>query len=150
MSKLFSRSGGLFLQIIKFGIVGVIATLIDYAVYLVCTRGFHWDVLWSQAVAFALSLVVNFILSMKFVFRAKEGLSLRWQILIFLVSSLIGFGINEGLLALGDYIFDYSVYPFADLLVKVVATVVSMTWNFISKKLFLESRAPSSEPPENP
>ena len=128
-------------QIIKFGIVGVIATAIDYAVYALFTRAFSVNIYLSEFIAFAISLVVNFLLSMKFVFKANENLSKTVQIVFFTVSSVIGFFINLGLLKLGDVIFNYEELKYMDFVVKVVATGVSMAWNFVSKKLTLERKS---------
>ena len=58
----------LIIQLIKFGIVGVIATLIDLAVLMVLKEILDVDVLAASAVAFSVSVIANYILSMLFVF----------------------------------------------------------------------------------
>ena len=58
----------LIIQLIKFGIVGVIATLIDLAVLMLLKEFMHVDVLVASAVAFSVSVIANYILSMLFVF----------------------------------------------------------------------------------
>ena len=54
----------LILQLIRFGIVGVIATLIDVGVLTLLKEVAHWEVLTASACSFAASVVVNYILSM--------------------------------------------------------------------------------------
>ena len=60
----------LIIQLIKFGIVGVIATLIDLAVLMLLKEFMHVDVLVASAVAFSVSVIANYILSMLFVFKS--------------------------------------------------------------------------------
>ena len=50
-------------QIARFGVVGVIAFVIDYAVLLVLTEWFHVHYLISSAVAFLVSVIFNYVLS---------------------------------------------------------------------------------------
>ena len=57
-------------QLIKFGIVGVGATLIDLAVQMVLKEFMKVDVLAASAVAFSVSVIANYILSMLFVFKS--------------------------------------------------------------------------------
>ncbi|MDE6912128.1 MAG: GtrA family protein, partial [Lachnospiraceae bacterium] len=91
-------------QIIKFGFVGVLCFLIDFAI---STGLFHLlNNITSRNIAtavggffgFTISVVVNYILSMKFVFERKEDLSRKKEFVIFLILSVIGLGINEAIL----------------------------------------------------
>ena len=60
------------LQIIKFGIVGIIATFVDVGVLVALKELLHVDVLVSSAISFCVSVAVNYILSMTFVFKSKN------------------------------------------------------------------------------
>ena len=62
----------LIIQLIKFGIVGVIATLIDLAVLMLLKEFMHVDVLVASAVAFSVSVIANYILSMLLFLRAVK------------------------------------------------------------------------------
>ena len=53
----------LIIQLIKFGIVGVIATLIDLGVLMFLKEILHVDALFASALSFSASVVVNYILS---------------------------------------------------------------------------------------
>ena len=59
-------------QILKFGIVGVIATIIDVGLYSLLTEviGIHYAI--SQVISFAISLAFNYWASIKWVFDAKK------------------------------------------------------------------------------
>ena len=140
-------------QIIKFGFVGGICFLIDFAI---STGIFHFlqsvidkniAVVISTALGFVISVVVNYILSMKFVFDRRDDLSKRKEFVVFVVLSIGGLVISEiiTLICNGVYtnngwlvnnISDTIWYGFS----RVVSTAVVMVYNFISRKIFLEKK----------
>lgn len=135
-SKLTDDSGkrpGLMGQIAGFGVVGVLAFLIDYGVMILLTEVFGVNYLVSTTISFIVSLIFNYLMSMRFVFAHKQGMSRGREFVLFVVFSVIGLGINNlvmwaGVSWLG---FDYR-------LVKFVATAIVMVWNFVTRKLFLD------------
>lgn len=56
-------------QILKFGMVGLLCFVIDYGLMTFLTELFHLHYLVSCSVSFTVSVAVNYLLSMKFVFR---------------------------------------------------------------------------------
>ncbi|MBP3735822.1 MAG: GtrA family protein [Lachnospiraceae bacterium] len=144
-------------QIAKFGIVGVICFLIDYVIYLIFNAIFRRtglaDVyenyyLISQAISFIVSMVCNYLLSMKFVFTRKDDMSRKKEFVIFAVLSTIGLVINEICLYIGlGLIYRHVAFVrglmsegFAETFFKFGATGVVMVYNFISRKMFLEKK----------
>ena len=88
----------LFAQIIKFGFVGGLCFLIDF---VISTALFHLLInITSRSAAtavggfvgFTISVVVNYVLSMKFVFERKEDMSRRKEFVIFVIL-LLGFAV---------------------------------------------------------
>lgn len=122
-------------QIMKFGIVGVIATIIDFGVLIFLTEVFGLNPVLSATISFIVSLIFNYVASMRYVFRHREGMSREREFAIFVVLSVIGLGINDGLMWLGTNFagLDYR-------LVKVGATAIVMVWNFVTRKIFLEEK----------
>lgn len=122
-------------QIMRFGIVGVIAFVIDYAVLLLLTEvvGIHYLV--SSAVAFLVSVIFNYILSVAFVFETDKSRSKGTEFGLFAVMSAGGLGINQVVMWL---LSDWLRIPYQ--LSKLVATGVVMVYNFITRKLFLERK----------
>lgn len=122
----------LFIQAFKFGIVGVISTLIDFgllAIFVAC--GMYYMV--AAALAFSISLIFNYLCSMRFVFKGRSDISKKREIIVFAILSIIGLGINELLLK----IF-YGNMGMNLMLAKAFATVFVMVWNFVSRKIFVE------------
>ena len=122
-------------QIMRFGIVGVIAFVIDYAVLLLLTEvvGIHYLV--SSAIAFLVSVIFNYILSITFVFETDKRKSKGAQFGLFAIMSAGGLGINQMMMWL---VSDVMFVPYQ--LSKFLATAVVVVYNFVTRKLFLERK----------
>ena len=126
----------LIIQLIKFGIVGVVATVIDFGVLMFLTEILHIDVLVSSAVAFSVSVIANYILSMLFVFKGGKNGKVK-EFILFVVLSIGGLLINQFIMWLGTEIMT-AYYLWA----KVFALVFVPIYNFVTRKIFLEKKAP--------
>ena len=124
----------LILQIIKFGIVGVIAAIIDFAVLTLLKEVFDVDVLLASGIAFSVSVIANYILSMLFVFKGKKCSKVK-EFIIFVALSIGGLLVNQLIMWLGAEVFNFYY-----LLVKVFACIFVAAYNFITRKVFLESK----------
>ena len=118
----------------KFGVVGVIAFFIDYGLLIFLTEVFHIDYLISATLSFSVSVVFNYLASMRYVFTHKEGMSRHREFIIFVILSIIGLIINDVMMFLGTSVLaiDYRI-------TKLVATFVVMVWNFVTRKIFLDA-----------
>lgn len=122
-------------QMIRFGIVGVLAFVIDYTVLLVLTEvaGIHYLV--SSAIAFLVSVIFNYIMSVTFVFETDKTRGKGAQFCLFALMSGGGLGINQVMMWL---LSDWMFIPYQ--LSKVLTTGVVMVYNFVTRKLFLERK----------
>lgn len=131
MRKLFNNK--LFKQIFRFGIVGGLAFLVDYLILIICKEAFGLSVLLSAAIAFTISVIFNYILSVKWVFDVDKNKSNRRNFILFIIFSIIGLGITELIMYIGSDLLNFNY-----LIVKIFATAVVMVFNFITRKIFLE------------
>ena len=113
-------------QLMKFGVVGVIAFIIDYGLMVLLTEVFGIDYLVSATVSFTVSVIFNYIASMRYVFRHREGM--------FVTLSVLGLLINDLIMWVGTGLWGISY-----LITKIVATVIVMVWNFVTRKRFLDA-----------
>lgn len=129
MKKLFA----LVVQLFKFSIVGVICFIVDFAVLYVLKEfaGFH--VLLSAAISFTISVILNYILSIYFVFDVDKKKNQKRNFILFIIFSVIGLILTEILMKIG---IDFLSINY--MLVKVAATVIVMVYNFVTRKLFIE------------
>jgi len=140
-------------QILKFGVVGGLSFLIDFAIYTLIIF-FFGNAKVTVAIAaffgFTISLIFNYFSSMKFVFVHDENMDRRKEFTIFAVLSLIGLLLNEvlilGVLAVFDNVaflqtgFNGILWKFKETLGKMFATGVVMVYNFITRKIFIEKK----------
>ena len=122
-------------QIAKFGVVGVICFGIDYGLMVLLTEVGRLDYLFSSGISFSISVVVNYLLSMHFVFASKEENGKAKEFTIFVVLSIIGLLLTELLMWLS--VEKLGVHY---MLSKIVVTGIVMAYNFVTRKAFLEER----------
>ena len=127
------KTNKLFNQILKFGVVGGIAFVIDYVTLIICKELFNINVLLSAAIAFTVSVIFNYILSIKWVFDVNKEKDSRKNFIIFIIFSIIGLGLTELIMWFGTDIIKINY-----LIVKIIATGIVMIFNFITRKVFLE------------
>ena len=143
-------------QILKFGVVGIISFIVDFVITMAVSTLLRTSVgmTTSQAAlvgaffGFVISVIVNYILSMKYVFERREDLDRKKEFTIFVVLSIIGLGINE-LIILFCIDLVYANWSWLHNLIgatlatagaKIVATAVVMVYNFVTRKIFLENK----------
>lgn len=119
-------------QIIKFGLVGFLCFFIDYGIMVFLTEvaGVHY--LLSSGISFTVSVIVNYVLSLTYVFETEKGNKIK-EFIIFVVLSVIGLGINQVLMW-----FCVDILGIFYMISKIGATAVVMVYNFITRKMILE------------
>lgn len=135
-------------QIMRFGIVGVLAFIIDYGIFVLLANGLHIHYLIANVFGFTISLIFNYLMSMKFVFERKENADKKKEFIVFAALSVIGLGINElvilacvdGIYMHYDRLWEMFDVGFAKQAGKIIATGIVMVYNFISRKLFIEGK----------
>ncbi len=120
-------------QIIKFGFVGFLCFFIDYGVMVFLTEVFRIDYLVSSGISFTVSVIVNYILSITFVFETDKDKNKLKEFVVFVFLSVIGLGINEACMWLA--VEAAGIYY---MISKIGATAVVMVYNFVTRKIFIE------------
>ena len=120
-------------KIIRFGIVGGIATIIDFAFLYVFKELFDFNVILANTLSFIISVTYNYIASVTWVFDVNKDKSNKLQFILFIVFSVIGLIINNIIL----YILTDKLNIYY-LISKVTATIFVMVFNFVTRKKFLE------------
>ena len=125
----------LFKQFFKFGIVGVICFIIDYGLMIALTELANVPYLISCGISFSVSVIVNYILSMRFVFASKKDVDKRKEFALFVLLSISGLLLTELLM----WLFVAGVH-INYMIAKIITTGIVMVYNFITRKLLLEER----------
>ena len=135
-------------QILKFGVVGFVCFLIDFGITTGLANIFGVHYLISKFLGFVVSAVVNYILSIKFVFTQKKKMDKSKEFTVFIILSAFGLLINEVVMYICiDIAHAKSIFLQAAISNKlmvsissIIATGIVMVYNFISRKLFLERK----------
>ena len=120
-------------KIFRFVIVGGIATIIDFVFLYIFKELFNFNLILANTLAFIISVIYNYIASIKWVFDIDKNKNSKIQFLLFITFSVIGLILNN--------IF---IYLFTDimgiyyLISKIIATLFVMIFNFVTRKIFLE------------
>ncbi len=131
--KVSQKTEQLLSQIFKFSIVGVIATIIDFAFLYFFKEFCHFNTILSNTLSFCISVVYNYWASVKWIFEVNKEKDPQKNFTIFIFFSIIGLIINNIIMWLATD--NLNIYY---MLSKVIATIVVMTFNFITRKKFLE------------
>lgn len=133
-------------QLVKFGLVGVVAFLIDWGILNLLVAAFHVNNVLAGTISFLISLAFNYWASMKYVFKHRDDMARWMEGLIFLLSAVIGLGINDWIIWLSTLGMvpgaAHGMYVLRTNIGKLVATVVVAIWNFIIRKWLLDSKEP--------
>lgn len=146
-------------QMLKFGVVGFVCFFIDYIIGLITLNivlaigvfgadSFSIGSQIGSALGFTVSVIVNYILSFKFVFERKEDMNRKAEFIIFVILSIIGLGLNQLIIWICTVPIYNNVawiqrllgYNLAYTAAKVIATAIVMVYNFITRKIFLEKK----------
>ncbi len=122
-------------QVLRFTLAGGLCFLIDYGLLALLVEAAGWPALAASAVSFSVSVAVNYLLSVRFVFRRREGLDRRREMAVFLLMSVFGLGLNQALMLAGTQFLNIHY-----LIVKPAATLLVMVYNFVTRKAFLEKK----------
>ena len=111
--------------------VGGIATVIDMGTLAILSKVFHVNDYIAVTIGFILGLIVNYIISIIFVFTTRN-IKNRWvEFAAFSVIGVIGLGITLLIVRI------FNIYNVDVMISKVFSVVIVYFWNFFARKIFL-------------
>lgn len=117
-------------QVVRFGIVGVLNTLVDYGLFNLLVGVFGVPPLAANPISVAGGILNSFLWNKHWTFSAGGSARWRREAVTFVLVSLIGLGLNTG----GLWVLN-RLWGSNDLLAlnvqKLGASLVSLTWNFV-------------------
>ena len=119
-------------QFVRYGFVGGLAFSIDLVALFALTEflGIHYLV--SAVVAYLLGLVVNYLLSIRWVFSSRNVKDPRMEFVVFTLLGIVGLLLNE-----------LFIWGFAELLLlhymvsRVLSAFITFPTKFVLRKLLL-------------
>ncbi|MBQ9058751.1 MAG: GtrA family protein [Atopobiaceae bacterium] len=137
---------GVLKQFTRFAVVGVSAFAIDFVLLVILTSFVGLHPILSAAISFVVSLVYNYMASMRFVYARRDDLSRRREFTTFSVLATIGLILNELIMWLGEVlVLNFGVSPVSYvkdnyyMVVKLASAVIVSLWNFLSRRRWLDA-----------
>ena len=118
----------------KFAIVGLTSLAVDYALLMFLVQACEADLFFSTTVSFIVSVIINYVLSMKYVFDHREGMSRKREFTIFAILSAVGLGLNDLYMFVGVTMLNIGYQA-----MKLISTFLVTWYNFFSRKKFLSN-----------
>lgn len=120
-------------EIVKYGIFGVLTTLVNYFLYIAFTRGLFMHELWATGTAFVLSIIFAYFTNRIWVFESKaKGKKQLNEFCKFFIARTSGLFIDLGIMWLFVTSLGYN-----DLVVKILSNIFIIILNFVISKLFV-------------
>ena len=98
-----------------------------------CTEvlGIHYLI--SSTISFVVSVIFNYVASVKWVFDVNNGKNQTQNMVFFITFSVIGLGINQLIMWIGSDFMHISY-----MIVKLFATFIVMIFNYVTRKKYFE------------
>ena len=131
-------------EVLRFAAAGAAGFAVELAVLYLLREKLGMDTLAAAAIAFVVSVIVNYLLCALWVFHGARQQSGRSKAAFFLTSAA-GLLLNEGMMLLfrtlwGEDTVLLTVFSFAVkiyLLNKALSTLAVMVWNYFTKRYIL-------------
>lgn len=142
-------------QMAKFAIVGVLNTLVDFAVFQALNLLLGW-VYAAQVIGYTCGIVNSYLWNSNWTFREQRTRSFR-EIAMFLLVNLASLGVSLGMIWLCREAFGItnewaagwmpaflSGFVKGDTLAKLIATAVAIIVNYLGNRLFVFNKKAAS------
>jgi putative flippase GtrA len=120
------------IQLFRYIFGGGVAFAVDFISLFVLTNYLGIYYLISAAIAFTLGLLLNYILSVKWVFNRRTIENRTFEFGIFAFIGIVGLGLNE--VFIWFFTQDLQIYY---LISKILASIIILFWNFFARKFIL-------------
>ncbi len=121
-----------FIQLFRYLFVGGFAFVVDFGLLFLLTDYFSFHYIVSATISFIAGLMVNYLLSTRWIFRHSRLKSKVAEFTIYTLIGVVGLLLNDILI----YVFTEFAH-FHYLVSKLLTTVLVMLWNFFGRKIVL-------------
>ena len=119
--------------------VGAIVFAADAGLlWLIYLMGIHYLI--CTVLSFTAAVMLNYMLSVKFVFKEKAPVGKSKEIAVYFIVSLVGLGLTVCFMW-----FFTEIIGLFFMISKVIATLLAFTWNFSARKAMLYRKAYRSQ-----
>lgn len=121
-------------EVFRFAFTGGVCFVVEFVALTLLVELLHVPVLVATAIAFLISVAVNYVMCIKWVFTgAKDGGA--GVKATFLITSGMGFALNELFMWVLNIVLGIHY-----MIAKVISTLLVMIWNYFTKRMVLKGK----------
>lgn len=120
------------MKLARYFVVGGVAALVDWSLFWLFVQQLTQPYQWAAALSFVLATLVNYVLSIRYVF--ESGVRYRRAHEMFFVYVVSAIGLLVNLLVLQILFEGFGIHL---LVAKVGATGVVFFWNYLARSRFI-------------
>ena len=129
---LFEETNKWLIQFFRYFFVGGFSFIVDYGFLYILTEYFNLYYLLSATISFLVGLIVNYLLSIKWIFKRSKLNKTSIEFLIYGLIGGVGLFLNNMILYFFTDIMDiYYLYS------KFISAFLVMGWNFFGRRIIL-------------
>ena len=133
-------------EALRFLLTGGACFLVEFACLVLLRDKMGLDTLAAVPIAFLISVILNYVLCVIWVFKGAKDQGNAAKA-AFLITSVMGLALNEGLMYLFRVLFGederlFTIFGFAVTMYmvnKALSTLIVMIWNYFTKRAVLKS-----------
>ena len=135
-------------EFLRYVLVGGIAFVADWGTLVIFREyllngGSSWELALCTALGFVTGLVVNYVLSVLFVFRKADNKSSgksAGAFVVFALVGIVGLGLTELVMYIGVYLLKWNYK-----LTKVLVAGAVLVWNYLGRKILVFGKTKRNE-----
>ncbi len=131
-SFFFERTQRIQVQFFRSIFVGAFASIIDILCFAILAELLNVYYLFANLFAFLIGLIINYFLSVTWVFTANSSPKRSKQFFQFFLVAIVGLVINQLILWICVDFFYVNM-----LFSKILATLIAFIWNFTARRYFI-------------
>ncbi len=120
------------IQFVRYFFVGGAAFIVDYGLLVILTELFNFHYLLSATISFIAGLVVNYLISISWIFKNSKLSNTILEFLIYGAIGVVGLLLNNVLL----YFFT-DIIHIHYMISKLITAALVMIWNFFGRRIIL-------------
>jgi len=130
---LIKRSNNPLVQLVRYGLVVLVAAPIDFFGYLLLLKLGLYPVL-AATISFIVSLIANYLMSVQWAFNS-DGSSKKTKAFIFLVIGLVGLALTDLIIWICISFFDIH-----EIVAKLIALSIVFFWSFGARRYLFQPK----------
>ena len=121
-------------EIINYLFFGVLTTIVNYVIYVICAKLFVIDILLATFTAWFGSVLFAYITNKKYVFESKTNRKIE---IVREVLSFFWFRILSGIIDMVIMYITVNLLELNDLIMKLAANIIVIILNYVFSKMFI-------------